>query len=242
MKEPHERLQEARIAAKYPDAATAARAIGAPVATYQGHENGSRGLSRAAQRYADFFHVSIEWLLTGKGEMRGRTPERQTIIPVDGLVGAGAVVEQIGKPETWGTTTAVTLPAGENLRALEVEGDSQLPRHFPGDFILYDKTPRIPGDLVDQYAIVDTLDGRRLLKIIRRGLGDLWLLESLNGEPELTGILAAYEYCGTIAKAAQSMPKGQSARPKKPHLASDRTPSHASGRHDDQGFLRKSSR
>lgn len=73
-----ERLRQARTATKsYADGADAARAMGVKVSTYLGHENGSRGFSSSASRYADFFRVNLEWLLTGKGPMkRGDFVER----------------------------------------------------------------------------------------------------------------------------------------------------------------------
>lgn len=70
MQTPYERLQIARRLAEYEEATEAAKAMGVPVATYLGHENGSRGFKRNAERYAQFFRVSYEWLMTGKGEPR----------------------------------------------------------------------------------------------------------------------------------------------------------------------------
>jgi Peptidase S24-like len=67
---PHQRLRFAREQAGYASASDAARAIGVEEPTYLGHENGSRGLSRAAPRYARFFHVSLDWLLEGRGEFK----------------------------------------------------------------------------------------------------------------------------------------------------------------------------
>ena len=71
----NERLTWARQnLTSYEKAADAARAIGLPVPTYSAHENGSRGITRdAGVRYADFFRVSVEWLLYGKGEPRPGT-------------------------------------------------------------------------------------------------------------------------------------------------------------------------
>src|ERR1041385_731612 len=67
---PHQRLRRAREHAGFMRASDAARAMGIEEPTYLGHENGSRGLSRAAQRYAKFFRVSLDWLLAGRGEFR----------------------------------------------------------------------------------------------------------------------------------------------------------------------------
>jgi phage repressor protein C with HTH and peptisase S24 domain len=67
---PHRRLRFAREQAGFARASDAARAMGIGEPTYLGHENGSRGLSRAAARYARFFHVSLDWLIGGRGEFR----------------------------------------------------------------------------------------------------------------------------------------------------------------------------
>ncbi|WP_262298410.1 LexA family transcriptional regulator [Microvirga sesbaniae] len=74
--ERHERLAWARATlSAYPSASEAARAMGMAVPTYAGHENGSRGItSDAARRYADFYKVSAEWLLYGRGEPRAGIP------------------------------------------------------------------------------------------------------------------------------------------------------------------------
>src|SRR5579862_8221131 len=70
MSEPYERLKEARIAAGYETATAAAQAMGILVPTYVRHENGSNRMLRSASRYAVFFRVSLDWLLSGKGPMR----------------------------------------------------------------------------------------------------------------------------------------------------------------------------
>ena len=67
---PHQRLRFAREQAGFARASDAARAIGVGEPTYLGHENGSRGLSRAGARYARFFHVSLDWLIGGRGDFR----------------------------------------------------------------------------------------------------------------------------------------------------------------------------
>jgi transcriptional regulator with XRE-family HTH domain len=66
----NQRLKIAR-ARRFDRAIDAARALGMPIATYNQHENGLRGSGsiprKAAERYADFFDVSLDWLLTGRG-------------------------------------------------------------------------------------------------------------------------------------------------------------------------------
>jgi SOS-response transcriptional repressor LexA len=93
MSEMHERLREARQAAGYETAAAAAAALGINYQTYAGHENSKTGIRhQAAQRYAKKFRVSLEWLLTGKGDMRGdggRTPADEAGLAVLGTIRAG---------------------------------------------------------------------------------------------------------------------------------------------------------
>lgn len=70
MDTPNERLRQIR-AKRYETARDAAKAMGAKESTYIQHENGLRGTGSipraAAERYAAFFHVSLDWLLKGKG-------------------------------------------------------------------------------------------------------------------------------------------------------------------------------
>jgi SOS-response transcriptional repressor LexA len=61
------RLEQARIAAGFEDAKSAARFFGWKYDTYAQHENGTRGIVRAAERYARALKVSAAWLLTGEG-------------------------------------------------------------------------------------------------------------------------------------------------------------------------------
>jgi SOS-response transcriptional repressor LexA len=197
MSEPYERLQQARIAAGYQTASAAAEAIGIRVPTYIHHENGTNGLSRVGVRYAKFFHVSLEWLLEGKGPMR---PSRATI-PLAGYVGAGATVYPINDDQTGhGLDVLDYFPDATEICALEVRGDSQYPRYLAGEIILIDREPRAPRDLIGRYCLVDLDDGRRLVKLLRRGTENgLFRLESHNAPPEDdVKVMAAYKVRGTL--------------------------------------------
>jgi hypothetical protein len=146
MSEPHERLREARIAAGYETAAAAATAMGIRVPTYTHHENGRNSLSRSGPRYASFFRVSLEWLLTGKGSMRGGCPaeepkglsERQTQIlsgvllhifqrlnvePAERLV--EVVLKSVQAPELVSVDIG---PRGSALARVEIALDEVQPR------------------------------------------------------------------------------------------------------------------
>lgn len=63
------RLKQARINAGFETAREAAASLGIPYPTYAGHENGSRGVVRAAPQYARRYRVTLDWLLTGKGDL-----------------------------------------------------------------------------------------------------------------------------------------------------------------------------
>ena len=62
-----QRLQQARENAKLRTAKEAAERFGWNLHSYHQHENGTRGIGRAAGKYAKAFKVSEAWLLTGEG-------------------------------------------------------------------------------------------------------------------------------------------------------------------------------
>lgn len=204
MSEPWERLREAREAAGYLTAADAARALGVKPPTYTHHENGTAGLSRAGARYAVFFRVSLDWLLTGRGEMKPRRPSSEGIrIPVDGVVGAGAMIEMVGEAAAIEGVDHVELPSDGTLGALRVTGDSMYPRFLDGETVLYDRRPRLASDLIGAVAIVQLDEGgERLIKTIRRGSREaLYTLESHNAPPlPDRRIRAAWRFLGLLAR------------------------------------------
>lgn len=65
---PSARLKQARQAAGYRSASSAAKTIGIGVSTYLAHENGQNAFNTGqANRYAKAFSVSPAWLLIGEG-------------------------------------------------------------------------------------------------------------------------------------------------------------------------------
>lgn len=78
LKTAHERLKWARENIAHFDSATeAAIALEVKEPTYLAHENGSRGLARSGARYARRFGISLEWLLTGRGEPKSPSVNRR---------------------------------------------------------------------------------------------------------------------------------------------------------------------
>lgn len=69
--EPAQRLEQARIARGFDEAKKAALFFGWNYNAYAQHENGTRGISRAASAYAKAYRVSEAWLLTGEGNGPG---------------------------------------------------------------------------------------------------------------------------------------------------------------------------
>lgn len=88
MDSPNERLKFAREQAGYKTVEEAAKALNVNVNTYRQHENDTRNLGgiprERAPQYARKYRVSLEWLLTGIGEMRG-TPKGELINFIDKL-------------------------------------------------------------------------------------------------------------------------------------------------------------
>lgn len=127
-----ERLRAAREAAGYETAKRAAEAMGASVATYIQHENGTRGFPAGkAQRYARFFRTSPEWLLYGRGDMpatQNGEPHASRVtrlVQVLGEVQAGAWTEAVEEPAVE-EVVPVYLAGFEGARlfALRIKGPS----------------------------------------------------------------------------------------------------------------------
>jgi phage repressor protein C with HTH and peptisase S24 domain len=172
---PHQRLRLAREQAGFARASDAARALGIEEPTYLGHENGSRGLSRAAARYARFFGVSLDWLIDGRG---GRLCGDEARVASDaGLLPLSAPPRnaELGGPARFGAripaygqavggrdgefilngNRIVDILAPPSLQgvpdayAVYVVGDSMEPRYFAGEAVFVN--PRLPvrrGDFV----------------------------------------------------------------------------------------------
>jgi phage repressor protein C with HTH and peptisase S24 domain len=142
--------------------------------TYLGHENGSRGLSRAAPRYARFFAVSLDWLIDGRGEF---TPAGGAELPpprngeLGGPARFGARIPAYGQAVggrdgefILNGNRIVDILAPPSLQgvpdayAVYVVGDSMEPRYFAGEAVFVN--PRLPvrrGDfVVAQIAVEDS--------------------------------------------------------------------------------------
>lgn len=127
------RLATARKRAGYETVADAARSLGIKYPTYASHENGSAGIRHpVAEKYARKFRVSLEWLLTGRGDMftSGVAPTEIDIsgLPVLGTIQAGHWLETTfldseGEPEMLPVARDARFPRARQY-ALVVVGDS----------------------------------------------------------------------------------------------------------------------
>lgn len=180
--EPYKRLAKAREDAGYPNPRRGAIAMGANYNTYVQHENGTRPISRdAAIRYARFFRVSLEWLLTGKGTQKARKPE----VPVIAFVGAGAEVFPIDDSAQGGGLDLVEVPFGmEDHVAAIIRGDSMYPLRDGWIILWHRDQAGVPEDCIGQLCVVQVKDGPTLVKDLRRGSKKgLYRLESWNAPP-----------------------------------------------------------
>jgi len=182
MQEPHDRLKKVRVEAGFSTATQAAKSMGVPPPTYLGHENGTTGLRRdAAVRYAAFFRVSLDWLLTGKGAHK-----RKPLSPVVGEVGAGAEVFPFDDYPQGGGLEMVEAPTGEEgCVAVKIKGDSQYPLQ-EGWLIFYRRLDQGVDEAkcLGELCVVKVSDGATLLKTVRRGTSKHhYRLESWNAPP-----------------------------------------------------------
>ena len=198
MKTDYERLADARASAGYVSASDAARAMGVRVETYVHHENGTRGLSRVAERYARFFRISLEWLLTGKGDMR---PKRQfPALKLIGQVGAGPTAHRLDDEAFAEAIDSVDLPSADTTFVLQVVGDSALPRYHSGDYLMVNRRVYLPEEMINRYCVLDLADGRRVVKLLER-INGAFVLRSQNPDSALEiapKIMGCYRIVGVL--------------------------------------------
>lgn len=129
------RLAQAREAAGMATAAEGARYVGVKYPTYVAHENPNAPTSftaKSAELYARKYKVSLDWLLTGRGEMRGQgvIPAEVEVagLPILGEIRAGhwletSFIDFEGEPEMLAVARDPRFPRARQY-ALRVVGDS----------------------------------------------------------------------------------------------------------------------
>jgi hypothetical protein len=177
---PANRLVYARKRAGYETAVDAASAMGVAYPTYAAHENGVRGIGRAAAKYAKFFGVSLEWLLTGLDMKLApkETLRSLGVVRKVGYVGAGQAVIPVDN----GDYEWVYAPpdARDETTAVEVKGDSMFPVFEEGTLLYYSRMLP-PAEMLNRRCVVHLADGRILVKTLRRGsVPSVFTLSSFN--------------------------------------------------------------
>lgn len=153
------RLEQARIKRGFLTPMDACMRFGWNYDTYIQHENGTRGISRAAAKYAEAYRVSEGWLLTGEGD------DEIQYVPIVGLVGAGpegSVLFADGD----GNYGEIIAPPGASAatEALEVRGNSMHGMANDGWMIFYDEKVAPGRDHMGEPCVCWLEDGRVLVK------------------------------------------------------------------------------
>lgn len=177
--DPAKRLEQARIARGFETAKAAAEFFGWKYDSYIQHESGTRGIPRAAARYAKAFRVREGWLLTGEGEGPDGSPLTVEIAGKAGAGPDGAVVFGTGD----GSLGEVPAPIGAtvNTRALEVQGDSMRGLANDGWLVFYDEKEPPRLEHMGEPCVCFLEDERVLIKTPHPGSSrGLFHLESFN--------------------------------------------------------------
>ena len=166
------RLEQARKARGFKTAKEAADFFGWKYDSYAQHENGQRGLTRVAERYAKAFRTTASWLLFNEGEGPAKG------VPLVGYVGAGQAVLAIPN----GSDEEIEAPADRkpDTVAAIVRGDSMLPT-FRDGWVLYWSKQLPPDAMVNELCVVQLENDEIYVKVLRPGSQpDLWTLQSIN--------------------------------------------------------------
>lgn len=167
MEQPHERLRRARIARGLETATAAALAMGIPPQTYIGHENGTTPFVRAAVKYSKFFNVSMDWLLTGKGQGLSNTVQVVSLIVAGGELRPAAG----GMKTTILRTVSAPMGISEECEAAEICGDALQP--FRNGWLVFFAKSRtgVPENCLGHLCVCQVHGGQKLLREVYRGHG-----------------------------------------------------------------------
>jgi phage repressor protein C with HTH and peptisase S24 domain len=118
------------------------------------------------------------------------------------IVTAGQTTIPADLEEQFITLGDIGLPDPDAVDAFRVEGTSQWPRFQEGEFVLVERVSRSPEQCLNRYVMVQLMDGRRMLKTLRKGtVAGRYMLESHNAPPETNvDILGCWLYVGTLAR------------------------------------------
>lgn len=141
--------------------------------------HGQRRLTlRWLYRFSDALECSVDLLIRGDEFL-------EVTIPVVGYVGAGA---QVFNFDDRGDLDRVVPPPGaEQTVSVVVQGDSMVPRYWPGQHLFFKPAQGVGEDCIGRPCIVQVYDGPTLVKIVQRGAAGLYRLVSVN-RPEVDDV------------------------------------------------------
>lgn len=174
------------VAAHGPTVADVARRAGVPQTTLYSYASGkSQSLKGITQeKIASAYRVRVE-------DLFGSAPAVHPDIGVWGKIGARAEIypltDYISDP-MYQVQLPATLDQDEEYVAFEIEGYSMPPAE-PGWLVVFRKIEVTPDDLLNAPCLVDTKDGRRLFKRLRKGYAPgRYNLESWDGSPVIEDV------------------------------------------------------
>lgn len=181
------------VAKSGPTIADVARRAQVPQTTLYSYASGkSQSLKGITQeKIASAYRVPVEDLFSG-----GTEALRQEV-GVWGKIGARAEIYPLSdfiSDPMYQVQLPATLDPDEEYVAFEIEGYSMPPAE-PGWLVVFRKIEVTPEDLLNAPCLVDTADGRRLFKRLRKGYSvGRYNLESWDGSPviedvAITGVL-----------------------------------------------------
>lgn len=180
MKDSHDRLREARLAAGFSSIAEAARRKNLHKQNLADHEAGRRGIgAEHAQDYGRAFKVRPEWILFG-------VESDSVEVPVVGYVGAGAEANFYDDHEKGAGLEMVVAPPGcpADAIAVMIRGESMYPAYFDGDILFYDTIRADIETFLNKQCVCRLADGRTVVKTPVRGSAPgLFTLTSFNAPP-----------------------------------------------------------
>jgi transcriptional regulator with XRE-family HTH domain len=169
------------VLANGPTIADVARRAQVPQTTLYSYASGkSQSLKGITQeKIASAYRVTVEALFRGASSLQ---PE----IGVWGKIGARAEIYPLAdytSDPMYQVQLPATLNPEEEYVAFEIEGYSMPPAE-PGWLVVFRKSEVTPDDLLNAPCLIDTKDGQRLFKRLRKGYTPgRYNLESWDGSP-----------------------------------------------------------
>lgn len=153
---------------------------------------GRKGVSTATiSALAPVLRTSMGWLLNGEGSEDAQTVAPAGGVGVWGKIGARAEVHPFtdySSDPMYEIELPPTVDPTRQYVGFEIEGFS-MPPATPGWVVLFRQAEFSPNDFINSPCMVDTEDGRRLFKVLRRGYTeDRYNLESWDGTPLIEDI------------------------------------------------------